>query len=199
MQWDYSHWVNKEYVVSAGSCASVRVFLTVYIYCGNPLQFIRSFINSFHGLSYDRSHTLFQGSLSLRVQSSASSFNYQYPLVPLNSSIGFLRLLSRLPVTSVLSSIFSSITCFRRQFPSQMWPIRLVYFFLWYVGYSFPAWFCVILLHFSHCYYSKWSYSSSTTLQNFLGISGLFSEVSELLHCTKLCSKYIALLISSLS
>jgi len=33
--------------VSAGSFVSMRVFLTVYTYCLNPLQFIHSFIHKF--------------------------------------------------------------------------------------------------------------------------------------------------------
>jgi len=50
------------------------------------------------------------------VRSSASSFNSQYSFVSLKSSSSCLPLLARLPVTSVFSSIFPSITCFRRQF-----------------------------------------------------------------------------------
>ena len=46
-----------------------------------------------------------------RVQSSGSSFNFHYPPFSLRSSSSCLPLLPRLPV---VSSIFPSVTCFRR-------------------------------------------------------------------------------------
>jgi hypothetical protein len=55
--------------------------------------------------------------------SSASSFNFQYPLVSLRSSSSCLQLLPRLHFTSV----FPSVRCFRRQFVPKMWPIQLVF------------------------------------------------------------------------
>ena len=48
-----------------------------------------------------------------RSPQSAVFFNFQYPLFSLRSSISSLRLLTRLPLTSILPSIFPSITCFR--------------------------------------------------------------------------------------
>jgi len=59
------------------------------------------------------------------VWSRASSFKWQYPLLSWMSSSSFWRLLSRLLVTSISPFIFSSITCFRRQFIRKMWPIQL--------------------------------------------------------------------------
>ena len=59
------------------------------------------------------------------VRSRASSFNWQYPLLSLRSSSNFLRLLSRLLVTSICPFIFFSITCSSRQFLRKMWPIHL--------------------------------------------------------------------------
>jgi len=56
-----------------------------------------------------------------RVRSSASSFNFYYPF----HFVRCLRLLPRLPVTSILPPICPSITCFRRQFLSKMWPSQL--------------------------------------------------------------------------
>ena len=50
------------------------------------------------------------------VRSRTSSFKWQYPLLSLRSSSSFLRLLPRLPVTSILPFIFPSITRCRRQF-----------------------------------------------------------------------------------
>ena len=64
------------------------------------------------------------------VRSRASSFNRQYPLLSLSSSSSFLRLLSRLLVTSICPFIFPSITCCRRQFLRKMWPIQLAFLFL---------------------------------------------------------------------
>jgi hypothetical protein len=68
------------------------------------------------------------------VRSSASSFSFQYPLVFLMTSGSCLYLCPRLTVTPVLSSIFPSITCFRRQFLRKMWPIQLA--FVLFVLYS---------------------------------------------------------------
>jgi len=61
------------------------------------------------------------------VRSRASSFKRQYPLLSLRSSSSFLRLLPRLPVTSIPPCTFPSITCFRRQFLRKMWPIQFAF------------------------------------------------------------------------
>jgi hypothetical protein len=61
------------------------------------------------------------------VRSRASSFRCVYPLLSLRSSSSFLRLFPRLPVTSIPSFIFPSITCRRRQFLGKMWPIQLAF------------------------------------------------------------------------
>jgi hypothetical protein len=50
-----------------------------------------------------------------RVRSGTSFFNFQYPFVSVRSSSSCLRLLPRLPVTSVFPSMFPSKTCSRRQ------------------------------------------------------------------------------------
>jgi hypothetical protein len=59
------------------------------------------------------------------VRSRDSSFRYEYPLSFLRSSTSYLRILPRLPVTSIPPFIFTSITCRRRQFLRKMWPIQL--------------------------------------------------------------------------
>ena len=61
------------------------------------------------------------------VRSSASSFKWKYPLLSLRSSSSFLRLLPRLPVTSIPPFIFPSITRCRRQFLCKMWPFNLAF------------------------------------------------------------------------
>ena len=62
------------------------------------------------------------------MQARASYFYFQQPLFSLRSSSSCLRLLPRLPVTSILPSIFLSITCCRRQFLRNMWLIQLLCF-----------------------------------------------------------------------
>jgi len=61
------------------------------------------------------------------VRSRASSFRWEYLFLFLRSSSSFLRLLPRLPVTSIPLFIFRSITCCRRQFLRKMWPIKLAF------------------------------------------------------------------------
>ena len=46
---------------------------------------------------------------------------------PLKLSTSSLRLLPRLPVSSIPPFIFPLITCFRRQFLRKMWPIQLAF------------------------------------------------------------------------
>jgi hypothetical protein len=55
------------------------------------------------------------------VPPSASSFNFQYPFFSLRSSSSCLRLFYPLPVTSIHASTFPSITCFIRQFLSNIY------------------------------------------------------------------------------
>jgi hypothetical protein len=61
------------------------------------------------------------------VRSRASSFKWEYPLLSLRSSIGFLHLLHGLLVTSIPPFIFHSITRCRRQVLRKMWPIQLAF------------------------------------------------------------------------
>jgi hypothetical protein len=62
-----------------------------------------------------------------RLRSSASSFNFQYPLFSLGSSRSCLRLLQRLSATALLTSVFPSITCSSRQFLHTMCPTQLTF------------------------------------------------------------------------
>jgi len=64
-----------------------------------------------------------------RVSSNSFSFNMQYTLISLRSSSSCLRFLPRLPATSIHTSIFPSVTCFRRQFLRKWWPIQLAFLF----------------------------------------------------------------------
>jgi hypothetical protein len=64
------------------------------------------------------------------MQSRASSFKWEYPILSPRSYSNFLRLLPRLLVTSIRPFIFPSITCFRRQFLRKIWPIQLAFRFL---------------------------------------------------------------------
>ena len=62
-----------------------------------------------------------------RVQSSVSSFNFQYPLVSLRSSSSCFHLLPCLPVMSILFSTFPSVMCFNRYFLCNIWPTLLAF------------------------------------------------------------------------
>ena len=61
------------------------------------------------------------------MRSRASSFKWEYLLLSLRSSSSFLRLLPRLPVTSIPPCIFPSITFCRRQFLRKMSPIQFAF------------------------------------------------------------------------
>jgi hypothetical protein len=73
----------------------MKTYIYIYIY-------IYSLIHSLSSLPYDRSKDSSQAALHT-VRSRASSFKWQNPLLSLRSSISFLRLLPRLPVTSIPS------------------------------------------------------------------------------------------------
>ena len=107
------------------------------------------------------------------VRSRASSFKWGYPLLSLRLSSSVLRLLPRLPVTSILPFIFPSLIRCRRQFPRKMWPIQ----FAFRLRTSCRIFLCsltLIYLHFSHDQ-SNWSFQSffSTIFQNIPGVSDL--------------------------
>ena len=79
------------------------------------------------------------------VLSRASSVKWEYPLLSLSSSSSFRRLLPRLPVTSIPTFIFPSITCCRRQFLRKMCSSlhstylkkmldSVLYFGLWFIS-----------------------------------------------------------------
>jgi hypothetical protein len=83
---------------------------------GFYLKAFSLWIHSFRFLSYDRPTTSSKWVLC-RMQSSASSFSLQRPLVSLRSSSNSLCHPPCLATTSILSSIFPSVMCFRKQFP----------------------------------------------------------------------------------
>jgi len=132
------------------------------------------------------------------VQFSAPSLNFQYNHASLRSFNSCLLHLPRRSVTSIISSIFPLMLCFKRQILCKMWPKQLAFLFLLYTGYSSRPWLKVTLLHFSHDL-SNWSPSfSSTTYQNFTGISGLLAEVLKSQHHKNLYSKRRTSLVYSL-
>jgi hypothetical protein len=95
-------------------------------------------------------------------RSGASSFKWENPLLSLRSSSSFLRLLPRLPNTSIPHFIFPSITRCRRQFLRKMWPIHLTIRLL----ISFRIFLCSLIL--STTYFLTWSVQLifSTLLQH---------------------------------
>ena len=108
------------------------------------------------------------------LRSRASSFKWEYPLLSLRSSSGFLRLIPCLLVTSISPFIFSSITCSKGSFYVKLWPIQLAFRFLiacriflcsltWSNTSSLPTWsvqlmFSILLQHhiskLSRCFLS---------------------------------------------
>ena len=106
-------------------CITLSLFEIVHCYVQDIL-IASSFINSFSGLSYESSKLLQKRALHI-VRSRASSFKWEYPLLYLRSSSSFLRLLPRLPVTSIPPFIFPSTTRCRWQFLRKMWPIQLAF------------------------------------------------------------------------
>ena len=108
-----------------------------------------------------------------------SCFNTRYLLVFLTSSSSCLRILSRLPITSMLPSIFPPITCFISQFLHKLWPIKLAFLLLTACR--------IFLSSLTLCNTSSFltrsvqliSQSlSSTTFQNCLDVSDLLWELS---------------------
>jgi len=81
---------------------------------------------------------------------SASAFNFHYPLISIMSSNSCLPLLPSVPITSILPSIFSSITRFRRKLLRKTWPTQLAFLFCCTYGVPFLLDSDVILRHFSH-------------------------------------------------
>jgi hypothetical protein len=116
------------------------------------------------------------------VPSSASSFNFQFPLVSLRSPRSCLRLHHRLPITSIFLFMFPSVTCCTGQFPSTFWPMELT-FLLFHCLY-------VILLLLTLCITSSFFRRSIQMMSillkhhisKFPGIFYLPSEMSKVQH-----------------
>jgi hypothetical protein len=93
--------------------------------------------------------------------STTSSFRCDYPLLFLTSSSNILRLLPRLPVTSIPPFIFPSIKCCRRQFLRKMLPIQLTFrlliscrtafFKLWSADHKWSSGSALVVLGFRPC------------------------------------------------
>jgi len=81
-----------------------------------------SLSSSFYFLSYDWSIAPSKASYP---QTAIWCFlvYFQYPVLSLRS----FRLLSRLSISSIRPPIFPSVTCFRRQFLRNIWPIPLAF------------------------------------------------------------------------
>jgi hypothetical protein len=110
-------WKSNPLQVSREPKCFVRIFVCVCMYI-----YIYTYIHSLIIYSVLRQvHSRFQ-----------SEFSTECVLVlrlsiTLGSSPSCLRLLQRLPATHLLTSIFSSITCFSRHFLSIIWPIQLAF------------------------------------------------------------------------
>ena len=94
-----------------GNCVGLNDYMTIR-------SLINSFIHSFTPFIVCLTTGPFSRPKQFlhAVPSCASSFNFQYTFFFLRSFSSCLRLLSRLPVTSILPSILPPLTCFRRRF-----------------------------------------------------------------------------------
>jgi hypothetical protein len=84
-------------------------------------------INLFCSLSIDTLYiSCFKASSPERA---ISCFLFQYPVscISLRSSSSYLILPPYLPITSILPSIFPSVTCSTRKILHKMWPIQLIF------------------------------------------------------------------------
>jgi hypothetical protein len=81
---------------------------------------------SIYCLSYERSKA---SSKAISLHSAIQIFLLQMRISSpfLKSPSSFLRLLPHFPVNSIPTNIFPSITCYRGQFLSKMWPIQEIY------------------------------------------------------------------------
>jgi hypothetical protein len=134
---------------------------------------------------------------SINVKSPNNTSKWQ---MGLNSA--FKGLTSSYILFLVLSSLLStspSILSIRTQFLRNVWPIHLA-FLLLIVRRTFLS--SLILCHI-YCLHnmSNWSSQSFSinTPENVHGICDVLSEVSNIYHHTKLCSKCIILLVYSLN
>ena len=81
---------------------------------------VHLFIHSFCSLPCDRSTASSSREFSIKC------FPFQFTVsFFLRTSSSCLRLLPRLSITHILLSIFSSKTCFRKQFLRKLWPTQL--------------------------------------------------------------------------
>ena len=109
-----------------------------------------------------------------------------------------LRLLPRVPVPS----IFSSITCFRRQVLHSMWPIQVAFLrfiVFWVFLFSTTLYRPHISSFVTWLVQMMFPSLSRTTFKNVLDISDLLSEMYKFHHHTMLCSKCNISLKSSLN
>ena len=123
--------------MNAQNCPTYRVILRIFQYNYSHL------IHSLRSLSYDWPTV----SPKASCLHSTSSFNFQYYRVSLSLFSSCLRLLHGLAVNPMLNCTFLSMTSFRRQFLSKIWPIQLA---------SLPFIICKIFL-------SALTLSSNTT------------------------------------
>jgi hypothetical protein len=138
-----------------------------------------------HTFGDDSGHFLATGPQRVlqRGRNSASSFSIRYLLLFLTSSTSCLRILSRLPDTFILPSIFPSITCLRSQFLHKLWPIQLA-FLLLIVCRTF---LCSLTLCNTTSFLRRSAQLisqslSSTTFQNCVAVSDLLWELSWKCH-----------------
>ena len=104
------------------------------------------------------------------------------------------------PLTYILPSIFPSTAGFRRQFLHKVWPIRLAFIQIIYVGYSSLTWLFVTHLRLFHDRSKSTSPSlSKTKFKKPSSFFDLIPEMSKSQHQTQLCSTFRILIVFSLN
>ena len=152
--------------------------------CGPGVYSILQFQECFLSLSIDRHKKAMQLidplNNSFRIlfshRSLASCYNFHNSLVSLMLFNSCVRLLPRLSVTSINLSISPSVKCFWRQFQLKVQPIRLAFVVFIVLGIFFFSTPHNTSPFFTRSVQPIFSILSSTTSQNYSGISELFRK-----------------------
>jgi hypothetical protein len=121
------------------------------------LKISKSVSSSFCGLPYEISVALPKGIFHTELSTALSS-KLHYPLVSLRPSSSCLRLLPRLPVTCIFSSLFLSLTCFQKSQPMS-W-INIIFCLNAVV--SGPAFSCIVSVLLTPLYSTSQEFQEAT-------------------------------------
>jgi hypothetical protein len=120
---EFRTWCFRNKSIELYPCTDGMFSVSCFYFFHCPMLQLNVYANNFsypfHSLSQDSSQPLTKRVL-YTVRSDSSSFDFQYPLVFLQSLSRCFRLLPCLPFTSIHPPIFPSITCFKRHFLHKM-------------------------------------------------------------------------------